>query len=125
MKLVWRSRRTNAGSIMTSAGNSVTTSTTASNVNLTEKIKAADASNLVTEAVTAVALAEKQKPKASKWKWSWKLSKKTSAPEGVDVEKGNPGYKARPIRLFAPFYGGMGAALSLCQYFHSFAPDLP
>lgn len=31
-----------------------------------------------------------------------------------DVEKSADGPSARPIRLFAPFYGGLAAALSVC-----------
>ncbi|KAJ7122674.1 glycosyl transferase family group 2-domain-containing protein [Mycena crocata] len=55
-----------------------------------------------------------------KW-WSWRLSSKSiNGGAGVgagtkDVEKQGDagGREARPIRYFAPFYGGLGAGLSL------------
>ncbi|KAF7344069.1 Glycosyltransferase family 2 protein [Mycena venus] len=39
--------------------------------------------------------------------WHWSFSKTPSSPVGCS------GRAARPIRLFAPFYGGLGAGLSL------------
>lgn len=116
MKLVWRSRPSpTSSSIVTSVSPSVAPSTAASNVNLNEK--AAQSPVTVTEAAAAVALAAKEKPKADhKWKWSWKLSaKKEPKSASSDEEKGSTGRQERPIRLFAPFYGGLGIGLATCQ----------
>lgn len=114
MKLVWRARvTTGSSSIITSgsATGSVAPSTTASDVNLTEKAPASMPS--VADAAT---LAEKDRAKP-KSKWSWKLGKKDSSPPASsqrDPEKqSSSGREARPIRLFAPFYGGLGAGLSV------------
>ncbi|KAJ7758797.1 glycosyl transferase family group 2-domain-containing protein [Mycena maculata] len=115
MKLVWRARMTNASASIISAGSvtaSVAPSTTASDVNLSEKPRPPSVADA---AATAVAQAEKPKPK-SKWGWSWRLGKKgpPSANPDRDLEKGaSSGREARPIRMFAPFYGGLGAALAL------------
>ena len=116
MKLVWRFRPP-APSIVTSTTNSVTPSTTGSNVNLNEK--APTAQTPVTDAAVAEVLATKEIPAAvdetpaSHSKWSWRLSKKRpSAPVSDDVEKGPAGRETRPIRLFAPVYGGLGLGLS-------------
>lgn len=125
MKLVWRSRRTNA-SFVTSTTTSIAPSTTASNVNLTEKPTRAPIT--VTDAVAAVALAEKEalptvqpdaEPTSQKTKWSWKLSKKRPTKIlSTDLEKGASltGREARPIRLFAPVYGGFGLGLAICEF---------
>lgn len=125
MKLVWRSRPTNV-SIVTSTTTSIAPSTTASNVNLTEKPTRAPIT--VTDAVAAVALAEKEalpkvqpeaEPTSKKSKWSWKLSKKRPTKTvSTDLEKGASltGREARPIRLFAPVYGGFGLGLAICEF---------
>ena len=43
---------------------------------------------------------------------------------GLDLEKGGGGggggKSARPVRLFAPVYGGLGAGLSICECFYGF-----
>ncbi|KAJ7510955.1 glycosyl transferase family group 2-domain-containing protein [Mycena galericulata] len=127
MKLVWRARLTSSNasaSILTSgsigsATVSVAPSTTASDVNLADKTRAPMPS--VAEAAAAAAAAgEKPKEKSSKWWWSWKLSKKAATPSAKtidDPEKQGPaspsGREARPMRMFAPFYGGLGAGLAL------------
>jgi hypothetical protein len=115
MKLVWRTRPP-APSIVTTTTNSVNPSTTGSNVNLNEKTPITP----VTDAAVAVVLAGKEipgaadEPPASTWKWSWRLSKKRpSAVISDDLEKGSAGREARPIRLFAPVYGGLGLGLSV------------
>ncbi|KAH6905305.1 glycosyl transferase family group 2-domain-containing protein [Coprinopsis sp. MPI-PUGE-AT-0042] len=58
------------------------------------------------------AVAEKPAPKR-KW-WSWKLSKKAepSSSGSSDPEKGETRGE-RPVRLFAPFYSGLGLGLSI------------
>lgn len=118
MKLVWRSR-TIPSSVMTSTTTSVAPSTTASNVNLNEK--SAHQTITVTDAVAAVALAEKEGPKTkdeptTKSKWSWRLKKRPTKPASTDLEKGSSGRASRPIRLFAPVYGGLGLGLSICEF---------
>ncbi|RDB21975.1 hypothetical protein Hypma_011029 [Hypsizygus marmoreus] len=114
MKLVWRSRNA-PSSIVTSTNTSAAPSTTTSNVNLNEKN--AQQPITATDAMAAVALAEKEAPKEtppSKWKWSWRISKKPSSkPAPADLEKGSSGRKSRPIRLFAPIYNGFGFGMAV------------
>lgn len=120
MKLVWRTR-TNQNSIASSTTSSASPSTTASDVNLNEKN--AHQSVTVTDAVAAATLAEKEgntapkqelAPTASKWGWSWRLSKKRPL-KAKDVEKGTSGREDRPIRLFGPFYDGLGLGFAICE----------
>ncbi|KAJ7025944.1 glycosyl transferase family group 2-domain-containing protein [Mycena alexandri] len=133
MKLVWRSRSTrgissSSPSIITSgsASASVAPSTTASDVNLTHRVGAGPGTGSmpsVAEAVSAAVAAvpqtsEKATKKTGFLGWSWRLGSKVSVPlTPTDLEKQGPaedgGRAARPIRLFAPFYGGLGAGLSL------------
>ncbi|KAG5643831.1 hypothetical protein DXG03_009562 [Asterophora parasitica] len=115
MKLVWRSR-TNPASIVTSATTSTSPSITASNVNLNEK--SAHQPLTATDAIAAAALAEKvgpppPAPTPNKWKWSWRLSTCPSRSTPTDPEKGSTGRANRPIRLFAPVYGGLGLGLAI------------
>ena len=118
MKLVWQSRSMVATpSFITSINTSSAPSATDSDVNLNEK--AAIASDGVMEAATKMenAAAENEAPQPERKFWSWKLSsKKYSAKTSSDAEKGSGGPQARPIRLFAPVYGGIGCALSICKY---------
>ncbi|KAG5652362.1 hypothetical protein H0H81_005264 [Sphagnurus paluster] len=119
MKLVWRSR-TNPGSIVTSVSSSVSPSTTASNVNLNANSRHVPPVLTPTDAVAAIALAEKEGPPVlkedlseSKSNWGWRLSKKRpSKTKSSDPEKGSTGREERPIRLFAPVYGGFGLGLA-------------
>ncbi|KAJ3710507.1 glycosyl transferase family group 2-domain-containing protein [Lentinula guzmanii] len=111
MKLVWNSRKTMSGtpSLLSVSGSaSVPPSTTASDVNLAEKPNStSQVSSLpsLTETTT-----QEPKPK-SRWNWSWRLSR--GAPAKIsDLEKGSTP-QPRPTRLFAPFYGGFGAGLSI------------
>jgi hypothetical protein len=68
------------------------------------------------------ALVERDRPSRSEKKikgwfgWSWKLSSSGPRDTTGDVEKGGAAKDPRPIRLFAPFYGGLGAALSICEF---------
>ncbi|KAG6919684.1 hypothetical protein DXG01_002627 [Tephrocybe rancida] len=117
MKLVWRSR-TNPGSILTSTTTSISPSTTASNVNLNEKdahqpIIVADAVAAVARANKEEVVAHKEEPEPTKSKWSWRLSKKRPSKAKKDIEKGSSGREDRPIRLFGPFYGGLGLGLAI------------
>lgn len=128
MKLVWRSRHSHAASVITTATSSSVPSITGSHVNLNEKASLTRASVTVAEAtVVTAALAEKEKEKeatpapapvtapAKKSIFSWKLSKQK--PSEIDPEKGPSGPQPRPIRYFAPFYNGLGAALAVCTLF--------
>ncbi|KAG6890188.1 hypothetical protein C0995_010893 [Termitomyces sp. Mi166 len=119
MKLVWRSR-TNPTSIVTSTTTSASLSTTASDVNLNEKSTHQPVT--VTDAVAAVTLAEKEgvttskqesAPTKSKWGWSWRLSSKRPLKSKKDIEKGTSGREDRPIRLFGPFYDGLGLGFAV------------
>lgn len=115
IKLVWRYRRTiGSSSFITSTSTSTAPSTTASNVNLNEKSKHVD----VIDVSEALVEEETRNPKPAKTrsKWGWKLSKPTA--DSVDLEKGASKRTARPIRLLAPIYSGLGAALSVCTYFY-------
>ncbi|KAF8063422.1 glycosyl transferase family group 2-domain-containing protein [Lyophyllum atratum] len=118
MKFVWRSR-TNPASMVSSATASISPSTTASNVNLNEKNFRHPIT--MTDAVAAIALAEKEgipapveQPTKTGSKWSWRLSKKrASNAASKDLEKGSTGRETRPIRLFAPIYGGLGLGFAV------------
>lgn len=122
MKLVWRSRHHTSASIITSASNSSAPSTAASNVNLNEKTTRSSIT-VPDAAVVTAALAEKEAssttpapespPKKKSWGWGWKLSSKKPASVSSDPEKSAA--QARPIRLFAPIYGGLGLGLSVCE----------
>lgn len=49
--------------------------------------------------------------------WSWRLSKKSrsSAQAADDPEKGSDPRNARPVRLLAPIYSGLGLGLAICE----------
>ncbi|KAI0808314.1 glycosyl transferase family group 2-domain-containing protein [Fomes fomentarius] len=101
IKLVWTRR-----SAFASLASSAAPSTTASDVNLTEKARAA-----ATEKETVV-LAPKDPKKTPAKKRSCDIFGYWKA-DANDIEKTAEGPSARPIRLFAPVYSGLGAALSL------------
>ena len=61
-------------------------------------------------------------PAISKWCFSWKISSnKPTVPKDQDPEMGVPEYISRPMRMFAPFYNGLGCALSLCRLLLQFS----
>ncbi len=99
-----------------SLSSSAAPSTVGSAVNLNEK-----ATQIINE--TEVEAFAKEKEENSKRDHD-KRKKKRSCGFGYfvsakeDIEKTADGSSARPIRLFAPFYGGFAAALSLCEYPH-------
>ena len=101
IKLVWTRR-----SAFASLASSAAPSTFASDVNLTEKT-----GEVATEKPEAVVLAPKvlQAPKKRGCNifGYWKAN-------ASDVEKTADGPSARPMRMFAPVYCGLGAGLSLC-----------
>ena len=52
----------------------------------------------------------------SNWSFGWKPPfKELVASKDRDPEKGVPECIRRPMRMFAPFYNGLGCALSLCR----------
>ncbi|KAF8882968.1 glycosyl transferase family group 2-domain-containing protein [Infundibulicybe gibba] len=110
MKLVWHTRPNGAASIATSAVTSAAPSTAASNVNLSEKPPFASTA-VIQAAANAALIAEPPKKKRF-WNWGWKVSPKKT-PSSTDPEKGTPERSVRPIRLFAPMYGGLGAGLAV------------
>ncbi|KAJ7186447.1 glycosyl transferase family group 2-domain-containing protein [Mycena filopes] len=128
MKLVWRSRSTTGGSAsILTAGSTPSASAspsilTGSDVNLRpHQGSMPSVAELPASPVTEKPQSPVQKPKGFLG-WSWRLSSappptSSSDPEKVtDLEKGevdDGGRAARPIRLFAPVYGGLGAGLSL------------
>jgi len=104
IKLVWKNRL--AFSAPSSAQQSI--AATSSDVGFNEK----------TGSDTPEPTARDKVPKKSKWGFSWKLSsKKPAVQKGGDPEKGSPEYIPRRMRYFAPFYNGLGCALSLCRLF--------
>ena len=119
MKLVWRSRLITSPSVTTSDSTPIT-STTASDVNLNEKAASAGVSLTVTQAAVATAALTPlttPPPKKRFCGLGWRLSSKKSSPADTDPEKGST-RPARPIRLFAPLYGGLASALSICTFAH-------
>lgn len=113
----------------TSVSTSVAPSTTASNTFLNEKLPQPPAPTALTEAVAAAAAEQakenaEENKKSKPWKilgWSWTSSKEDT----VDLEKGPSGPSPRPIRLFAPIYGGLGAGLSICEFLSLFQLNKP
>ena len=102
IKLVW-DRRGDYSSTP-----SVNMSHASSDVNLTEKVREASDSK---ETSSAPGTDTRQKtPKRSRfWGLAYFVADKS------DVEKVADGPSPRPVRLFAPVYGGLGAALSICE----------
>jgi hypothetical protein len=87
-------------------------------VNLNEKLEKLGKHSVVIP--STIPDRDKPPPKKSKFGWSWKLSSSPPAAntDGIlkgDAEKGTVPKDPRPIRLFAPFYGGVGAAFSVCE----------
>ena len=56
------------------------------------------------------------KPAKKKFKFGWRTTvQEAKEKRRQDVEKAD-GKEPRPIRLFAPIYGGLGCALSICEF---------
>lgn len=111
MKLVWCIRRTISSSIASTPHHA---STTPSDVNRNaedkETIPVAAAAD--TAATAVLAEREKRKPDSSSSGWfCWKLSGKKSTASRSDPEKQTSA--SRPMCMFSPVYGGLGAGLSL------------
>jgi len=105
-------------SASTSAAPSVASSTTASNTNLNHHPPSSspDAEAGAVSAVGPPGKAKKTKSQKSRTcnilDWRWITSRTTE----TDPEKGTDPPSPRPMRLLAPVYGGLGAALSICRY---------
>lgn len=116
MKLIWRARPTTAtSSVVGTNASSLSPSVAGSNINLTEKPRLP-----VTPepgATEKESVPSPPPPPRKRGFWSWKLSEKKSLPPKSDVENATSAPQARPIRLFAPAYNGIGAALSLCEQY--------
>jgi hypothetical protein len=125
IKLVYSSRASTLFSPAPSTldkSNAPTANTTASNLNLVANVN--NEQSTATEDLNEKAektMKERQegrngKKTGSKTSWfSWKLSSQPKpSSESTDLETGGKVNK-RPIRYFAPVYGGIGAALSVCK----------
>ena len=107
IKLVWNQRPSVLGSLASSA----VPSAAGSEQNLTEK-----ATQIVAEKEAAAkekeAVSKREPPKKSRRLFG--LSYFVSNKEDVEQNAEGPSY--RPMRLFAPFYGGLTVALAICEY---------
>lgn len=102
IKLVWQNR------VAFSAPSSTlqTPVDTSSDVRINEKA----------ESSTPELTARDKVPTKSKWNFGWKLSSNgPTIQKDQDHEKGAPEYTLRRMRMFAPFYNGLGCALSICK----------
>lgn len=107
LKLVWTQRMAAVGSL----ASSLAASPVGSEQNLTER-----ATTIINEKeVAAIAKEKEQSGKENRQKrrfggiFSYFVSNKE------DVEKNADGPSYRPMRLFAPVYGGLAAALAICE----------
>ncbi|KAI1784473.1 glycosyl transferase family group 2-domain-containing protein [Ganoderma leucocontextum] len=103
IKLVWDRRAD-----LSSCAPSVNASNASSDVNLTEKVKEQQTQTKEVPSALEPEAARNQPPKKTRlWGLSYFVTNKG------DVEKTADGPSPRPIRLFAPFYNGLGVALSI------------
>ncbi|KAM5541501.1 hypothetical protein V8D89_004691 [Ganoderma adspersum] len=105
IKLVWDRRAD-----LSSAPSVDVSSNASSDVNLTEKVKEQHAqadSKEVPSALEAEATRNKRPKKTRFWGLSYFVANKG------DIEKIADGPSPRPVRLFAPFYNGLGVGLSI------------
>ncbi|TFK97186.1 glycosyl transferase family group 2-domain-containing protein [Pterulicium gracile] len=115
IKLVYSSRASTLLATPAASASILAADDTASNVNLTtEKPEQAEVNKKAEQAMKERQEGRKKggRSKFSRW-FSWKLEEPSKEGEGGDPEKGEVKKQKRPIRLFAPIYGGMGAALSV------------
>lgn len=112
IKVAWAQRFSMPGyglpSLSYHGGSSHSSAPSASDVGLTEKV---EASVTVTSAEVP---SPTPKTKSTGFSWfGWKIKEKASA--SPDPEKGLTA-TTRPVRLFAPVYGGLACALSVCEF---------
>ncbi|KAL5522229.1 hypothetical protein ACEPAF_2086 [Sanghuangporus sanghuang] len=123
IKLVWRARQTmpsSASAITAGSLGTLSPSSAPSQQNLNEKPRSGSEADseeqerLTQERVKAAAEAKR----GSSW-FGWRTTKgkrgltSGDRTEKLDIESGNDTPEPRPIRLFAPVYGGLGAGMSL------------
>ncbi|TFK95171.1 glycosyl transferase family group 2-domain-containing protein [Pterulicium gracile] len=117
IKLVYSSRASTLLATPAASASILAADDTASNVNLTtEKPEQAEVNKKAEQAMKERQEGRKKggRSKFSRW-FSWKLEEPSKEGEGGDPEKGEVKKQKRSIRLFAPIYGGMGAALSTAE----------
>lgn len=111
MTLVWKSR-IGSMSMLTSTTSLPVPSPLGSNANFNDEKRP---EGMPTVGTTKPVEPEAPPPPKRKW-YAWKLSKggkgAASAKPATDTEKGET-REERPVRLFAPFYAGLGAGLSI------------
>ena len=119
IQLVWSIRVSangipTAGSITPEVASPVigTPGTSASDVHLRTPPSPEILSPVPTTKEVTPAEAPKAKSKSKGSLWGWRIGDKAAQAES-DTESAS-GSSSRPIRLFAPIYGGLGAGLSLC-----------
>ena len=119
IKLVWSQR-----SAFTSLNSSTVASsaqTSASDVNLTEKV-VEKPTEIVNEKEVEAIIQRKKDSSQPKTSRSWcGLGYWVSGKS--DVEKAADGPSTRPVRLLAPIYGGIAAGLSVCEYSVNEGPE--
>lgn len=113
IKLVWNQRNA-AFSVPSSAA----PSSPGSDVNLTEK----PAAVVDEKEVAAIVKEKEQSGKRKKDKRSCSFGFGYFVSNKEDVEKSADGPSARPMRLLAPVYCGLAAALSFCESFSLAVP---
>jgi len=114
MKYVWRTRE-KIHSTSTSVAPSVAPSATASNMNLND-LQPSSFPGAGARADSAASTPEQTNPQKSRTCKILDWRRTTSKTNEVDPEKGADLPPSRPMRLLAPIYGGLAAALSLCMY---------
>ncbi|PIL32685.1 hypothetical protein GSI_05390 [Ganoderma sinense ZZ0214-1] len=106
IKLIWDGH----ADLSSSAPSVEGSSNASSNVNVTEKVKEQHTEADAKEVPIALE-AEAVHNKPLKKTWFWGLSYFVA--NKADVEKITDGPSLRPVRLFAPFYNGLGVVLSI------------
>ena len=107
IKLVWRARGT-----ISDPPSEISSSGSPSDDNIAEKAKRASS-----EPLAVVEKEHADRGANVETKSFWKLfSWRSTRAEHVDMERAAP--KQRQTRLIAPFYNGLGCALTTCKYLH-------
>ena len=116
IKLVWNQRTNPSGSL----DSSLAPSAAGSEQNLNEKAKQIITEKEIEERAKEKDQANKREPpkKRRLLGFSYFVSNKE------DVEQNAEGPSYRPLRLFAPFYGGLAAALAICKCSVAFASSI-
>lgn len=108
IKLLWEKRYMFAPATVPSQA----PSTTASDVNLNEKVHGREAVDQKEVDFPGGKAEKKRKKRGCKWpSFRYFVSKQE------DVEKTADGASERPMRMLAPFYAGLSVAMSICRSF--------